>query len=218
MQYGRLQDIPLFAKAGAIVPLGPKVGWGGIENPEIIDLHCFAGDSGEFTLYEDDGETLAYQNGCFSLTKFQQVWQEDEMVVMVTAVSGDTSHIPPNRSYRLHLRGISANAMLSAQLDGQPIALNATYDEYSESWQTDPIDVPATSEFRLWANSAALLAPRDRLLEHLYDMLLAFHLKSQIKATIDHNAARLKENPDLLKTWEDQLSSTQMQALLEMLQ
>ena len=61
MQYGRLQDIPLFAKAGAIVPLGPKVGWGGIDNPETVDLHCFAGADGEFTLYEDDGRALAYQ-------------------------------------------------------------------------------------------------------------------------------------------------------------
>jgi alpha-glucosidase (family GH31 glycosyl hydrolase) len=218
VQYGRLQDIPLFAKAGAIVPLGPKVGWGGIDNPKTIDLHCFAGDSGEFTLYEDDGESLAYQNGSFALTHFQQVWQEEEMVVLVTAVSGDTSHIPPNRRYRFHLRGLGPNASLFARLNGQPLPLKASYDESTESWQTDPITVVATSEFRLIASGAALLTPRNRLLETIDGMLHAFHLETLIKATIDYNAAKLPETPDLLQTLKDQLRPSQMQALLEVLQ
>lgn len=217
-QYGRLQDIPLFAKAGAIVPLGPKVGWGGIDNPEAIELHCFAGDSGEFTLYEDDGETLAYQNGRFALTKFQQDWQENEMVITIHPASDDTSHIPANRSYHLHLRGISASATFSARLDGQPVALNAHYDEATESWQMAPIAVPTPSQFRLTASGSPLLAPRNRLLETINDMLHAFHLETLIKATIDYNAAKLPENPELLKTWEDQLSPAQMRALLEVLQ
>ncbi len=57
--YGRLADIPLFAKAGAIVPLGPRVGWGGIDNPSELHVHVFAGADHTFTLYEDDGETNA---------------------------------------------------------------------------------------------------------------------------------------------------------------
>ena len=107
VQYGRLAHIPLFAKAGAIVPLGPKVGWGGVDNPETIDLHCFAGDSGAFTLYEDDGETLGYQNGRFALTQFTQDWQDDQLTITIQPASGDVSHIPAKRSYRLHLRGLS---------------------------------------------------------------------------------------------------------------
>lgn len=218
VQYGRLQDIPLFAKAGAIIPLGPKVGWGGIDNPELLDLHCFAGADGEFTLYEDDGESLAYQRGSYAFTKFQQDWLENVMSVTIHPASGDTSHIPADRNYCFHLRGISRNAKLTAWLDGQPIELKVSYDDASESWLAAPVVVPASSEFRLTASGTQLLSPRSRLRETITDMLHAFRLETLIKATIAHNLDSLPDNPSLLETWEDQLSTSQMRALLELLQ
>jgi len=169
-------------------------------------------------LFEDDGESLAYQQGSYALTKFQQDWLDNVMSVTIQPANGDTSHIPANRSYRFHLRGLSPSATLTAWLDGQPIVLNSDYEESTESWHTSPITVPASSEFRLTASGTSLLASRDRLLETIDNMLHAFHLETLIKATIDYNAAKLPENPDLLKTWEDQLSPSQMQAFLEVLQ
>lgn len=214
-QNGRLANIPVFAKAGAIVPMGPKVGWGGVDNPETIHLHCFAGADGEFTFYEDDGETMAYQQGSFALTTFQQDWREDEMRVTVTAVSGDHNHIPANRSYSIHLRGISSTANLKAALDGKPIAVEATYDAVTESWQTAPIAIPPTSKFSFTAKGKPLLTPRNRLVENINEMLRAFKLATLVKAAISQHAAQLPDNPDLLEPWEAQLSQSQMQALLD---
>ncbi|MBK8900357.1 MAG: DUF5110 domain-containing protein [Anaerolineaceae bacterium] len=218
VQYGRLQDIPLFAKAGAIVPLGPKVGWGGLGNPELIDLHCFAGAPGEFTLYEDDGESLAYQQGSYALTTYRQAWQDEEMVVTVTAVSGMPGHVPSNRKYRLHLRGLSASTSLTAWLDGQPVELNATYDAVTESWQTAPIIVPPTSELVLKANGRTLRNPRNRLRETLDKLLHAFRLAVLVKSAIDYNLEEVMADPDYLETWEAQLKPAHKQALLELLQ
>ena len=65
-----LEDIPVYAKAGAIVPLAPKVGWGGIENPEELDVYVFPGADNRFELYEDDGETTDYQRGKYAITAF----------------------------------------------------------------------------------------------------------------------------------------------------
>ncbi|MFZ1399801.1 MAG: DUF5110 domain-containing protein, partial [Candidatus Promineifilaceae bacterium] len=213
-----LHHIPLFAKAGAIVPLGPKVGWGGIDNPELLDLHCFAGASGEFTLYEDDGETLGYQNGRYALTPFTQDWQAGEMTVTIQPASGDTSHIPASRRYRLHLRGLSANVTLTARLDGQPVDLAAVYDEQTESWQTAVLAVPPSSQLQLTASGSSLVAPRDRLVETVDEMLVAFKLETLVKAAVFFNADQLRDKPTLLQTWEDQLRPSQMQALLEVTQ
>lgn len=215
VQYGRLQDIPVFAKAGAIVPLGSKVGWGGIDNPETIDLHCFAGANGSFTLYEDDGRSQAYKNGSFALTTFQSTWQEDEMRVSVTAVSGDQSHIPAKRSYRFHLRGIQQNVTLMAWLDGRRINLNASYDNAAESWQTDPVAVPTNGTLSLTASSNKLLAPRSRLTETIDAMLRAFHLQTVVKAEIAAAAAQLPNNPDLLHKWQGKITPSQHRALSE---
>ncbi|MBC8170807.1 MAG: DUF5110 domain-containing protein, partial [Anaerolineae bacterium] len=75
--YGTMDDIPVFAKGGAIVPLAPEVGWGGVENPTALNLYIFPGTSNHFELYEDDGETTAYLGGAFSLTTFRNQWGED---------------------------------------------------------------------------------------------------------------------------------------------
>ena len=56
--YGSLEDIPVFAKAGAIVPVAPLPAWGGIENPSHLRVHIFPGADNRFELYEDDGKTI----------------------------------------------------------------------------------------------------------------------------------------------------------------
>ena len=42
------------------MPLGPLVGWGGVENPQELTVYAFPGADGAFTLYEDEGNSTAY--------------------------------------------------------------------------------------------------------------------------------------------------------------
>jgi alpha-glucosidase (family GH31 glycosyl hydrolase) len=107
-----LEDIPVYAKAGAIVPLAPKVGWGGIENPQELDVYIFPGADNRFELYEDDGETTDYQRGKYALTTF--TLKKNNFTIQ--PVSGDTNLIPSQRTYRIHLRGVGETA--SASLPG----------------------------------------------------------------------------------------------------
>jgi len=120
-----LEDIPVFAKAGAILPLVPKVGWGGIENPEELDIYVFPGAANRFELYEDDGETTDYQRGMYAITKFTI----DKNTFTVHPASGDTSLVPAQRTYRIYLRGVNETA--SASLPGKydPATRTLTLDE-----------------------------------------------------------------------------------------
>ena len=108
-----LEDIPVFAKAGAIVPLAPRVGWGGIENPKELDLYIFPGADNRFELYEDDGETSDYRRGKYTITLF--TLKKNKLTIH--AASGDVSLIPAQRTYRIHLRGVDEIA--SASLPGK---------------------------------------------------------------------------------------------------
>ena len=108
-----LEDIPVYAKAGAIVPLAPKVGWGGIENPAELDLYIFPGADNQFELYEDDGETTEHRRGKYAITRFTLKKNKFKL----HAASGDTSLIPAQRTYRIHLRGVDEGA--SASLPGK---------------------------------------------------------------------------------------------------
>jgi alpha-glucosidase (family GH31 glycosyl hydrolase) len=121
-----LEDIPVFAKAGAIVPLAPRVGWGGIENPGELDLYIFPGADNFFELYEDDGETIDYQQGRYAVTRFTL----EKNVFTIQPVIGDASLVPPERTYHIHLRGVDESA--SASLPG-------TYDPTIRTLSLEPV-------------------------------------------------------------------------------
>ena len=59
-------EMPVFVRAGAIVPTGPDQQWIGEKTADTLTLHVYAGADGDFTLYEDQGTTFDYENGAFS--------------------------------------------------------------------------------------------------------------------------------------------------------
>ena len=63
-----IDTLPLFVRAGSIVPLGSEV-----ESTEqtqtIVSLRVYPGSNGSFSLYDDDGKTYAYEKGGGSITK-----------------------------------------------------------------------------------------------------------------------------------------------------
>lgn len=61
-----LDRIPVFVRAGAILPMGPVVQHTGEKVAVPLELHIFPGKSSSFILYDDDGETYAYERGAYS--------------------------------------------------------------------------------------------------------------------------------------------------------
>jgi len=61
-----LADIPVFARAGSIIPLGPDVQYATEKPWDTLTLRVFPGADGSFTLYEDEGDGYAYKHGVFS--------------------------------------------------------------------------------------------------------------------------------------------------------
>lgn len=61
-----LHQLPIFIKAGSIIPMQKAVQFSG-ENPgDSLFIHVFAGDDpGTFNYYEDDGLTYSYEDGQF---------------------------------------------------------------------------------------------------------------------------------------------------------
>ena len=116
--YGRLADIPLFARAGAIVPLAGNPAANGVDNPEALDLLVFAGADHTFTLYEDDGETMAYQANQACRTTFTQACHPDHLTLTIDPAQGNTGLIPRQRRYRITVRGVAADVTVRATIDG----------------------------------------------------------------------------------------------------
>ncbi len=58
--------LPLFIRAGSIIPFGPELQYTGEKSADPITLYVYAGADGAFTLYEDDGLTYGYEKGAFA--------------------------------------------------------------------------------------------------------------------------------------------------------
>jgi alpha-D-xyloside xylohydrolase len=58
--------LPLYVRAGAIVPFGPELQYIGEKPADPITLYVYTGADGAFTLYEDDGLSYGYERGEFA--------------------------------------------------------------------------------------------------------------------------------------------------------
>ncbi len=64
-----LSTIPVFVRAGAIIPKGPVTQYVDAEPLRDVRLHLYPGPAASFTLYEDDGVSLQYRSGAFLRTE-----------------------------------------------------------------------------------------------------------------------------------------------------
>lgn len=75
--YRGISEIPVLAKAGAIVPMEQIDRCrNGSDNPKYMEIKIFAGDNGKFKLYEDDGSTLEYLEGKYVETTMELNWND----------------------------------------------------------------------------------------------------------------------------------------------
>jgi alpha-glucosidase (family GH31 glycosyl hydrolase) len=191
--YGGMEDIPVFAKAGAIVPLGPDLGWGGVQNPEQVEIQVFPGQDNAFELYEDDGETNDYKAGKGAFTRFSSSWTGSSLRFRIDAVQGEIGYIPKGRSYQIVFKGIRQPDSLSARRDGKPVLIHFSYDEANQSLSLNAgqLDPDETLEILLAVVADSLLIDEDRRPAVIRRLLRAMHLNSLVKERLDRELALL---------------------------
>ncbi len=214
-RYGQLDEIPVLARAGAIVPLGPRVGWGGVDNPAQLTLHVFAGADSRFVLYEDDGETLAYLQGAYCLTPLSQAWQGNRLQFTLGAAQGELSLVPARRTYCLVIHGIRAPEGVHLAVDGIERALHFAYDQAHERLTLSDVVLKPSEQLTLTLEVASdsLLSKRDRRLEGCRKLLAAFRLDTEVKYAIDRQLSQLLHEPSLLMHHAALLKDAQVSAL-----
>jgi alpha-glucosidase/alpha-D-xyloside xylohydrolase len=99
-----LATLPLYVRAGAILPLGPVKQHLGEIVDAPMELHVYPGADGRFLLYEDDGETFDYRHGRYRLTLFG--WDDARRVLSVEPAAGPSDPLPDEpRSFLVKLAG-----------------------------------------------------------------------------------------------------------------
>ena len=62
--------VPMFVRAGSILPLGPEMQYVGEKPWDNLELRLYPGADGSFTLYEDEGDNYNYEKGVYSTIAF----------------------------------------------------------------------------------------------------------------------------------------------------
>ena len=108
--------MPLFVKAGSIVPIGPAVQHTAEKLDGPITLYVYQGADGAFDLYEDDGLTYGYEKGAF--TRIPLAYDDDAGTLTIGPRTGDFPGMAATRTF--HVRWIAAGEAEAANLDAKP--------------------------------------------------------------------------------------------------
>jgi alpha-D-xyloside xylohydrolase len=76
--------MPLYVRAGSIVPIGPVMEYAMERPADTIELRVYPGADGSFTLYEDGNDGYQYEKGRFATTQLDWVDAQRELVIHAT--------------------------------------------------------------------------------------------------------------------------------------
>jgi alpha-D-xyloside xylohydrolase len=93
--------IPVYARAGSIIPFGPEVSYTGEKPADPVTLYVYAGADGAFTLYEDDGLTYGYERGEYARIPLR--WSEATHTLSIGARSGSFPGMLAERDFDIVL-------------------------------------------------------------------------------------------------------------------
>jgi alpha-D-xyloside xylohydrolase len=125
-----LSLIPLFIKAGSIVPMGPAIQYA-MESIDPLEIRIYPGQDASFTLYEDAGDAYDYETGEYSQIRI--TWTESTQELTIGAREGSFTGMPASRTFDIvwvgpdHGAGVDVTASpdKEVQYDGSEVVVSA---------------------------------------------------------------------------------------------
>lgn len=102
LAHAPLERMPLYVKAGAIIPMQPVMQYVDEFPINELTLKVYPGE-GQWTLYEDDGLTFEYQSGAWRTTTYRTQQQDNQMILEAIDKQGNWN--PGDRQIKAELAG-----------------------------------------------------------------------------------------------------------------
>lgn len=91
--------IPLYVRAGSIVPFGPKVQYSTEKKWNNLEIRIYPGADGEFVLYEDENDNYNYEKGAYSIIKF--TWDDAKRTLNIADREGTFPGMLKSRKFNI---------------------------------------------------------------------------------------------------------------------
>ena len=205
--YRRLDEIPLLLKAGAIMVCSEEAQDNKTDNPVALSITVAAGDNGRFTLYEDDGETFAYEEGESVYTDFYLDYS-GQGEFHICAARGKQSLIPAKRQYRIRFLGFEMTGAIVRIINEREEKLSC---EYHESKNELEVFVEAGTEEEVIIRFKQGMKLKQNNIEKMcFDVLD----KAQIAYTLKEDIYRMIKNKKEPEAWKEIISDEDLYGAL----
>jgi len=87
-----LAKLPLFVRAGSILPLGPTMEWSTEKPADPVELRIYPGADGDFTFYEDENDGYGYEKGVYATVAMH--WNDAARTLTIGERKGSFSALP----------------------------------------------------------------------------------------------------------------------------
>ncbi len=193
--YRPLSQMPLFMKSGAIVPMQAHNAHDNtLGKSKSLELVIAAGDSNSFTLYEDDGLTLDYQQGKSCRTEFKLDYTDKNAVFTIEPADGYVSLVPKKRDYKLYFRGFAKGC----EFDG----ISAEYDAKTATYTIviKGVDVKAGAKVVI-RNENNLLHDDSDYAERVTEIIMRAQCEMDQKGTWLYRATESVKVGSVMRAW-----------------
>ncbi|MFR8536940.1 MAG: TIM-barrel domain-containing protein [Lacrimispora saccharolytica] len=191
--YRSIDQIPVLAKAGAILPMTDEIRAIDTEkNPEELTVRVYPGADNSFTLYEDDNITEGYRQGICAVTEMNLNWQEKTFTIKPSA--GDLTLLPEQRTWKIELHKVTAEeaVVLFNQTEQKDCC---THNGTTLTITLADIRPEDTIEIRLPKNTQVAANPVQ---QQIFDFLNQAEIDFIAKEKIYQAARHAQETPELL--------------------
>jgi len=93
--------MPLYVKAGSIVPMGPFIQYANEKKPAELEIRIYEGADGSFTLYEDENDNYNYEKGVFATIPLK--WNDQSKELTIGERKGSFPGMLSNRVFQIVL-------------------------------------------------------------------------------------------------------------------
>lgn len=185
VSFFRDEDYPVFAKAGAIIPLSLNIENNNTGVPTDLEIQIFPGRNNIYNLYEDDGISNKYENGEYLITNIEYNYMPNNYTVIIRPIEGNKGVIPEKRNYKINFRNTKKSENVISYVNNTKIE-NHTYVDNND-FIVEIKDVPTLEQLTLNCKGKDIEIDALRIInDDVEGILNDLPIQTEVKEIIDN--------------------------------
>ncbi|GJI89569.1 glycoside hydrolase family 31 protein [Duganella hordei] len=116
-----IATLPLFARAGSIVPLGPVKQYADEPSSAPLELRVYPGRDASFELYDDEGDGYGYEQGRYATTRLE--WNDKTRQLTLSARQGQYPGMPARQTFSIVCGAAPQGKAVAVSYSGQAVSV-----------------------------------------------------------------------------------------------